>query len=490
MLEQELWDEFYQLQIFIIDSSSDTITLFNPFQNKYYHLSFNANNYYQIIHEISEILSDRSNNLHGYGIDVFMAERKYISEPIRNESGHIIGYDLADGGFLTCLTEYLNFTPNFVYSNLSQDDEFLISLLYTSTVTENRIAMFSSNARFVLNFTKLNNTVFLDPCDDIKMLYVVPVSYQESPLNIFVYNVFSATAKWVYISSILIFISFWTIIRYCYNKIYNNTSPNNIIIISISILMSTSVRQPPQLYNRIMFLSIVLFTMVISNTYQGTITTQLSIKSTPHQINTLEELFDSNLKISSTDFIKEYISSSNKNEGNIWSLLNSKPGTIYTNMTEGLLMVAHNQTDALLIPYLFVAMHQAAMYDPKTGRDLIHAIPQSPISFMLTYIVTKQCPFIKEFNFVIKIYYENGLIIRELKRATFMTNLVYIKRSRLGQNERKSNDAQPINIHDIETLFMFWFSLLLISFISFLAELFYWKFITKGSLMKLKSYNI
>lgn len=477
-IEFKLWNLFYQLHVYVIDKNQNVVTLFNPFQHLFHHLPINIMNFSQSTRYILEIVSDRRKNLHGYKIDTFMFDMRHVSEAIRNKSGHVVGYDLVDGGFLNCLMEYFRFTPNFVHNNISIDKIFSKASGIFSVI-ENGEAMLSSNARLVLNYST-NNTVLLYPTDAVKMFYVVPVSYQHSNLNIFVFDLFSATAKWSLISSILSFIFIWTVLQYCYNKLLHHSSPNNIIIVSIAILNNISTQQPAQLYNRILFISLTLFIMVISNTYQGTITTQLSIKSTPRQINTLTELLDSNLKISTVGYLKDFlIASPNRSERHIWNLLIRKPGVIYPSMTEGMSVVAYNQTDALLMPDLFIGPYRAEIYDNLTGRDLIRAIPQSPIQVLISFVVSKQCPFTKEFNTVLFMYKESGLKGFEVQRAMFRTKLLYIKRFKFGQYNKDTNRMQSISLQDIRTLFLVWSNLIIVSCLAFLGEIIYYHFMEK-----------
>lgn len=472
-IELLIWEQSYQLHVYVIDQTQSVVTIFNPFENKFYHLLFNDTHYFEVISEIEKIVIDRNFNLNGYRLDLFMFEMKYTSEPIYNTSGDVVGYDLIDGKYLDCVMKYLNFTPNFI-SKVIPTENIDKTISNTFSIIESNEAMFSSNGRLVMNYS-LNNTIFLEPIDNIQMFYVVPVSYQRVALNIFIFDLFSSTTKWTMILSLSTFVCIWIIMRYYNNKMFpdNNLYKKEIILESIAILNSVSTPGPSQLYNRILFLSLVLFTMVISNTYQGTIITQLSIKSTPHQINTLDELLVSNLKISTVSYIRDFLTNLNRSENHIFNKLNNKPGSIYTSMTEGVSVVAYNQTDALLLPALFVGPYCAEIYDNQTGRDLIRTIRQGPISFFLSFIVSKKCPFTKQFNLVLSIYKECGLMRRELNRAYFKTNLLYIKRFKMGQYDKNTEKMQPISLQDIRVLFFYWFFLLCLSILVFFCEILY-----------------
>lgn len=107
------------------------------------------------------------------------------------------------------------------------------------------------------------------------------------------------------------------------------------------------------------------------------------------------------------------------------------------------------------------------LYDSNTGDDLYHIVRESPVSYILTYIVPKSSPFISEFKRAIIDASEFGFV----RLVTLKTNADIERKQAMRLIRKHGREAQVISLGHLENIFNFYKICIAVCCFTFIAEI-------------------
>lgn len=452
-----IWSKWKILHAFIF--INDIFYFFNPFQIN----EFNQRGKVEFLMScqqelILKVIAQQPRDLNGFEMVIFAQNVPLVCERIYNQLGQIVGFDYVEGEFLDFVRRTLNFTPIFVGPETQFKNQSESLQKHTYFMTENNIADLMINAKSIKNYSMVN-TVLLWPLTFSTSSIIVPIEYSSNHLNIFIYRLFDLPTVVLSAVSIIAVSGIW----YAMN---NHQEKFSIPIMVISSQFGISVAEPKMLRNRICFLTLLLYAMVINNTYQGTIIQQLSAPNSVTYIKTLDELIRSNLQIGIISFF------STEKSFPEWQQKSSR-NKLFFDVLDGVNAVAHGKKTALYLPDFFIGRYKAQTFDPRTGDDLIRRISETVTSSPIAFAAIKTSPFLTIFNDIMLLYIECGIKLYQNMRVTHQTNLFYIRRMKMISGFQAN--VKQITVDDMYILFLVWGWMVLLAFGVFLLELLFFK---------------
>lgn len=267
----------------------------------------------------------------------------------------------------------------------------------------------------------------------------------------FVYSFRLST--WTLIGVVLI-----TVITFLY--VYENkfrrksTSFLTILFMIYGVLLNqNSGRISASLSVRIVIISYLSFSLIISNTFQGFLFGKLTLPRSPHQISTVYEMRVNELRITGSVGI---ISHLNK-EGYDYEYIRKNFDVCY-NEEECV-------TKAAFDPEIAVAVSRLhTFYNPRIPRNSLFCFPreQNIHSFLSTILTAKNYHLLHKFNPIIQKLIESGHILRWAQDLDFNRQL----------REKKLNEEKlhPLSLEQLKGPFLQVLIFFVIAFLVFMVE--------------------
>ncbi|KAI5745657.1 hypothetical protein M8J76_013165 [Diaphorina citri] len=371
-------------------------------------MSFNVANYKLI----NRFIRNRIKNLYGYPMKVVMFAVK--QKAIKMKDGTFTGkkdegwnFTGTDGLLLQLISNHMNFTPIITeppdgnrYGWRSPDGNF------TGMLGEliNSRAEMGFNSIFIKNYhtTDIAFTTAFD-VDDVCL--VVPKSdlkpewqgiflaFDETTWLLIVLTYFVCVIVWYYIKSV----------------IYDSFDHALLVLNVFQAFILAPLHQVPKYYSeKMIFLSILLFTLVISNSFQGSLVRLLTHPIYEPDINSLADLDESGLPIRSTANNLRETFETYDNGNVIYRNLFNK--FVFTpDKSENILTRISYRRDAAGIVRKNIATQAMKNYI-KDDKVLLHIVPECPISYNLALMFKKQSLYIHVINDIILLLVQSGIL--------------------------------------------------------------------------------
>lgn len=491
------WEKFKMMKIIVIIPENDHMNPYevdhymmvqNPFKFNEFGLrgeihifAINSTNYRENTDMVLKIINDQDKNLFQYPVKVYMYEWPIYSKAIfnRSNSHQVIRYTLLDGEILNILSTKMNFKSEFV-GKVSENN------VMGSVMAVNEMEADIAANSLIISDYKTDNAVFLASIGTTELAYIVPKMQSLKTLNVFIYSLFDVPSEIIMILVFVLLVVVWYVLNFIYEQFTRrpegNSIPRSLLIIAstqyfISIKFTKFIKGHQQILLGVM----LIYGIIVSSIYQSSVIIQLSSRISEKDTNSLNELFESNLKIYFVPTLKDFVNQSltELNHSSIYYRLFSKQLIMHNQLELVIQEIAIDKTAALLCSEKVAREITYTIYDSKSGDDLIYVVPESPGHFFKSLLVPKQSPYRVTWNLILGRCLEGGILNYELMRTELLIRLKYITRAKLNL-QTGDTIFRPISPDQMRSLFMVWVFMLIVSMIVFAIEVLTYRFYRVG----------
>lgn len=396
-----------------------------------------------------------------------MYEIPSLSKAQFNSTGHFVGYNLIDGEVITLMSKTMNFKPNFSGNN-THENNFRGSI----RAIENGDVDIAGNVRMISDYNTIN-MVFLSPIDFIGLYYIVPNCVRMSPLNVFIYSMFDEVSQFINIFLFVSLIVIYYMMNFIYSKFDRLHEPNSLsrsflIVAATQHNISFGFSKILTIHQRLLIICMLFYAVNVSNIYQSGIVRQLSTRSTDSNINTLQELSQSDLNLTYIPSIEDFIKLPSNMSSNIYvKLLYNRQKKSRLSIYDEVQQITINRSSGILVYSLVAKQLRADNYDKKTRQSRIHIVPESPAGYFASFSVPKSSPYLRRFNQILQRCQESGLFGREIEKREAVID---VKDSKYAL-EAAETKLSPIKLEQLSSLFLVWIVCLVVSSIVLFIEI-------------------
>lgn len=270
-------------------------------------------------------------------------------------------------------------------------------------------------ADMVLNAQALRSAenhagVFAYPHKQTKLCPVVPKASRVAPYKNF-YLVFSSTTWTVFSFSLLLYVILWLTLEEI-NKSVSGIGKEtrdriSIVFDAFRILVTGSISVKFMLlHQNIIFINFVFFSIIITNTFQGSLTSYLTLPLYMDDLDTLRDLAESHLKILVLDGLTSWLQPRDAND--VLHQLMPKYIPI-SDLMEGFKHVGKNNNLSIIIDNTHFEHWSRDPQFTKGGLVLFHEMKECVYNGYSAYGVRTHSPLYEYINRIISMSLESGL---------------------------------------------------------------------------------
>lgn len=401
-----IFDTFWENHLFNVlivyfDNSDQQLRVFsfNPFGNEDYLLDLSDRDV-----KYSQLFWDKASNLNKNTFRVSLFAEK--TRAIFHKGGRMSGTD----GLLTeLMIERMNATLRLKPPTDGFDiGEFLPNGSFTGSLAQilNEEVDISFNTRFLRlkQFYGRAQITFTNGRDDICFL-VAKAGYASN-----VYNIFRAFSLpvWLMVLASLFIASFSFTILY---KMQPESRPLQHTFFNFYSwnLAQPILRLPDNWATKILIAFWVIYALLITSSYEGNLTSNLVLRPTLADINTIKQLHDSKLEILTfgryVDLLVIFFNQSKAYSGlekRIRSVSSAKELEKHIHEKEMQYAYANKQH---INQYL-----SRRKENSRYGRPMFHNVRECPVPFLVAYALRIGSPYLARINSILRRAQENGMI--------------------------------------------------------------------------------
>ncbi|KAG5671016.1 hypothetical protein PVAND_001236 [Polypedilum vanderplanki] len=453
----DAWEKFRIFDIFIIydEEFKDFFQLFNIYG---FYLFRPKPQLIQIevpflfgdgLERLENFKQTRFNKLEGYELKVVLFTFIMVCEGQVDENGNFIleTLRLQDSEILKILSKFADFKIKFVKSPDGINHGYQASNnTFTGSLgmVEYERADFAANARLVAEYNT-SNSLCLFPTTTTKLKFSVPKKYWDE-VNILtgIYKFLDDKLK----LAILILGLVLPILAYICDYISGvkqNSFFNEVTLYYTkfqAIMSFVSVKLPKNWSSRCIVGSVVLFWLIIGNTYSGKMIEFLNTNSGLKQIESIDELMQSDLIVKIPYPMASLFEGNFENTSRSHQLINK----IVTKSREmekigdpNAFVDVHNMAEMIRskkYALLFLDNlidHVEKFYYNSKGNNIMTHIEETPYEYYYATSVPKTSAFVERFNEIIMKSFEAGISKYQMSEAMIDNDLFYIKRMKEGK---------------------------------------------------------
>lgn len=297
-----------------------------------------------------------------------------------------------------------------------------------------------ANSRMVTFLQGAENIRFLYPIMVTPFKFIVPKNYYEHPRR--EVDVIGLSPQFVvaYYSILLWFPLGFQLFEYYDRKINperyaSRNTRDSAIFATLAVMINVSIAIRDVSSQRIYWMSLIWFQLIAYSVFQGNMIKEVNRADSSRDIQTVQELIESNLDIKMHYAMEDFIQFDEKTMKTY-----NLSSRIILNNEEPVILISKlipKGSYAILLPQHMVDDLVPRFYDERTGEDLVHVIPEVVSEFHCAMYVPANSPYMEPFNRILMIMVESGLINYGLKYRLFEASLAYIERY------KSRNFAQP-----------------------------------------------
>lgn len=419
-----------------------------------------------------KIINNDMKDMDGYPLVVSMFERlptsiktpsKYLAEnKMYQEVNSKAGYAGVDGCVVNTISKLMNFSVTFIETDYYMYGKILPNGTATGSLGDvtHRRAHLAANGRFVLDYGT-NEFDFTSYIQNDYLCMVVPKS-SRIPQWIMIFHGFSLYS-WLGLLVTFIFMScMWHFANK--NCLFQEYRRRSVVLEIYSIVLSTPTKLIAPFFGHKLFLSAcVLFVVIISSIFQGSLVTSFSTITFYPDMSTLEAVdksglpISTNLEILHTDNSSEIIRSLGQKQiisAGIWSLKRA----------------AHKRDVVGLERKSDAKFYILQKFINDDGTPLLHIVPECVASYSVSFVVSKGLPFLHKFDYIIERLNEIGLTEKWYDDA--VDQILHMGSKNVT---RYYTEHKVFSIYDVQTAFYLYIGGILLSCIAFIGEHLYYK---------------
>uniref|UniRef100_A0A8W7PCU9 Ionotropic glutamate receptor C-terminal domain-containing protein n=1 Tax=Anopheles coluzzii TaxID=1518534 RepID=A0A8W7PCU9_ANOCL len=401
-------------------------------------------------------------------------EVHYVQQSVRasNGSGGL------DGMLLGNLAVALNFTAETMDASDGQEYGYRLKN-HTFVGSLGDLLQYRTDVSFNVRFMKYYDThgiEFLHPIYSDQLCILSPKSL-EIPQWLAIFLCFH---PYVWTSFVVVgfaggycwyLLKRWTlrkVSRYRQHLLKGDRAQYTVLSIEMWLVLlgASSTYLPVRMIERTLLVAFLIANVIISGTFQGTLTTAFSTKSYYKDLNTLAALDKSELPIatSSRSLLDIFGNDS------LSPLYQSLKGKLQI-LNESARHRAAFQRDVCCIErHSDVHLIINTEYIRPNGQPMLHVVDECPRVYSLAYIVRKGWPFAPLFNAAIYRFVESGLCMKWYEDTE--TALILQKRIRQLREQEEEPALRKLTMIDMQTSFYIMGLGMLLSFSVFIVETF------------------
>lgn len=389
-------------------------------------------------------------------------------------------YDEKNGGYIAVCGEIfdvlkrsLNFTEEFVQPEIADFGYVLSNGSFIGALGEIEYdrADISVVMRLILNFNTSRNIYFLQPLFDIHYQFVIPIDFYPVEFEVLPHK-FMDTSVMILTSLIM---TAFILLHYLSDQVSNAVKANfsKTILIYIGSYLNAAMNfKPFNLSTRVLYSLVLLMTLIVSNTYQGSLITQLNKNEENANIKTLSQFIDSGLQVRVPSGVDQYILNFHEFPKNsVQSRLIRKMEVTEVSSEVQIHYAAVERTAGIMCMNHFFPYYESKFLSNKSGKATITAIPDYPYSYFMSLIIQKRSPYIERMNYINLKASEAALLLHQYNLGLVRMKLSAIRRVRDGLIP-DIDRTKLIGMSEMMSFFICFLVALGISFTTFLGELF------------------
>ncbi|KAL7022552.1 hypothetical protein ACKWTF_012293 [Chironomus riparius] len=472
------WNQYRIHDIFII-IDEEFKQFFQTFNLYSYNLFTNKNTKAQLIKiefpfmfgdglDLLESFTDtRFSNLNGYALKVVLFQFLMVCKGEMDSSGYFLLETLKfqDAEALKILSKYMNFIIQFVKSADGINHGYQTSnKTFTGSLgmIEYEQADFAANARIVAEHDT-SNSLCLFPTTTTKLKFAVPKKYWDE-VNILasIYNFLDINLKvaifTIFIVTPILILIFDRIQGIKNYSVFESLATNYLMF--YAIMTFVSVKLPKNWTSRWVIGGVIIIWLIIGNIYSSKMIEFLNTNSGLKQIESIDELMESDLSVKvpypmailfegnfkntsmAHQFINRVVTKSRELEriGNKWAFIDIE------NMGD---LIRSKKFALLFLDNLIE--HVEKVYFDKNGNNILTHIEETPYEYYYATSVPKTSPFVKRFNELLMRIFETGISKYQMNMALTDNDLIYIRRMKEGKVP--NNGLKSLSLQQLYSVF-------------------------------------
>lgn len=439
------WTSYKMLNLMIVDVMEGCCFLFNPFTDKVIRVALEEE------FDFRKFSMERISDLNGYPLKINVFDCLMLCRVLKKKK-----YELACGEILDSFKRTMNATLEYVEPHDNEEFGYIHpNGTYMGALGEieyNRVDI-AVDLRIMAEFKDAVNLYFLKPAYSVKFCFVVPNNFYPLTFEVFPHKfVDTITLAWVVISMFVLIL-----VTYIINRITN--VPTGFVKIALSyfsLYNNVSITATPtKTYSRLLCGTMLIFTIIMSNSYQGSIIKQLNRMGNAANINTIHQLLTSGLVIRVPSGPDKYIRDFQSFPmGSLQRKLFDKKIITDTSSAIQIKYAAYNREAAILCPNHYIEFYKTIYLSNGTGESLINYVPQCVYAYYMSVMVPKSSPFIRQFNNIIQLIVEAGLIEFQYSNGMAESKLAYTRQVKEGVFFQRTD--RLLSMKELFTLFKYY----------------------------------
>ena len=466
---KHLWIKDRILNVFIVTRHSHLIREMNETTNStkvwaYNPFELNTHNSRGHIYQFeygrglfNEHTDNRLRNVHGYPLHVSMFKQYPTAIPVNSVTNNSTRYEGMDGHMLYTTAAYFNFSlrlyPSYGtnrYGTVLDNGSIIGSL---ADIVYGRMDI-SFNSRFIMWYGTDDVDLSIPVTSD-KLCVITPKSKRIPTWK----NMLVCYKTEVWLSLLMVYILCATCFHFLHKYHLQNQSAGCLPALDMFqvFILSPVYHSPRILTQRLLFVSCLLFSLVIISTFQGLLVTNITSPSYGTDIHTLDELYESNLQILTESIsTKELLKDA--------EFVISRKITLYDGSQEEIIQKVL-KSEAAMTERESSVRFLAIKYASPNGAVQMHMVEECPSYYYLAYMVPKHSPYLRGFNSFFRKVLEPGLTQK------WYWNSIDIKtRLSYGKSQHQTKTPKLFSLSDLQLAFYILATGLLLSALAFVAE--------------------
>lgn len=317
------WSKYKMLNILIllINKSHKKFVLasFNPFElngrerGNFFIQNINHETIDVILNYSSGMLDKKIKNLDGFGLNFSMFPSETTASPVYDSNKTFVKYENLDGNMAEMFAQYMNAKINYILPPDNYEIGFrLPNKTFTGSIgqVEYGHVDMACNCRLLL-YQDTENCAYLNPIDVINMRYMVPKQNATAiKLQFSLLQMFSFKVRCLFFIVVVTMMCFWFLMDGVSFVILQSELKKfafiDMIFYTVSVLSYVPVpdKKFRKNHNRLILSSLLMFAIIMCSIFQGAVTSCLSNPGKFSDINTMEELIHSDLKLIALVIVK------------------------------------------------------------------------------------------------------------------------------------------------------------------------------------------
>lgn len=466
---KHLWIKERILNVFIVTRHSQFINEMHETKNStkvwaYNPFELNIHNSRGRIYQFeyghalfNEDTDNRLGNVHGYPLHVSMFTQYPTAIPVNSVKNNPTRYEGMDGHMLYTTAAYFNFSLRLytsygtnTYGTVLHNGSIIGSL---ADIVYGRTDI-SFNSRFIMWYGT-EDVDFSIPVTSDKLCIITPKSKQIPKWK----NMLVCYKTEVWLSLFLVYFVCASCFHFLHKYHLQNQSVGCLPALDMfRVFVLSPVHHSPRiLTQRLLFVSCLLFSLVILSTFQGLLVTNITSPSYGTDIHTLDELYESNLQI-----LTESISTKELFINTETAI--SRKIKFYEGSQEEMIQKVL-KSEAAMTERESSIRFLAIKYASPNGAVQMHMVEECPSYYYLAYMVPRHSPYLNGFNSFFRKVLEPGLT-----QKWYWDSIDIKTRLSYGKSHLQPKTLKLFSLSDLQLAFYILATGLLVSALAFVAE--------------------